>query len=232
MNGVQHKTFGVACGLAYVWYKGADASTALALATAAFGASLPDWDHQAKKENKAIKKTVRTTNSIVNLAAYVIGGVSITALLVPMFIKNEALNNITSKVNTFTEKYFMWIAALAAFIIVKELITRSKTFKWAVAHRGLMHTLIPPALIWFGRNMFLEGNMFYAIINGIFIGYCSHIYIDLWNKDGCPLLFPFTKKDIGLHLMPTKNVKGCWAIIFLNAGALLALAYMYGKGMR
>ena len=32
--------------------------------------------------------------------------------------------------------------------------------------------------------------------------------------------------------MPTKNVTGCWTIVFLNAGALLALAYMYGKGMR
>lgn len=232
MNGVQHKVFGVACGLAYVWYKGADANTVLALTTVALGTALPDWDHQAKKENKAIKKTVRTTNSIVNLAAYAIGGISITALVVPMFIKNEALNNITSKVNNFTEKYFMWLVALAAFIVVKEMIAHSKTFKWAVAHRGLMHTLIPPALIWFGRNMFIEGTIFYAVINGIFIGYCAHIYIDLWNKDGCPLLFPFTKKDIGLHLMPTKNVKGCWAIIFLNAGALLALAYMYGKGMR
>ena len=232
MNGVQHKAFGIACGVAYMWYKGADTNTALALLTTALGAALPDYDHPAKKENKAARKTVGAADKIVTYGTYGLGVLAGVSLLAPMLIKGSALSSIVGQANSFTQKYLIWIICVIGIVLLKNMVTKSKTFKWAVAHRGIMHSLIPLGVLWYGRSLFIEGNMFYNILTGIMVGYVSHLYIDMWNKDGCPLLFPFSKKDIGLHLMPTKNISGCWAIIFINAAAILFAAYIYGKGIK
>jgi membrane-bound metal-dependent hydrolase YbcI (DUF457 family) len=77
-----------------------------------------------------------------------------------------------------------------------------KNLKFMAKHRGLMHTLIIPASM-FGAGFLVTEPTFAILLNGVNIGYITHIIADLTTTHGCPVLYPFTKKNIRLMHIKT-----------------------------
>lgn len=230
MNGVQHKVFSLMCASAYCIFTG-DIVNATSFITAPIGAATPDIDHPAKKENKLIRAGAKGLNAAINTAVMFVGAALGAAFILPMIFPTQMKQfaGITGSVQSIGIKYFIWIVSIIGFIILKEWTVRSKVFKWAASHRGITHTLIPIGIVLLGRQMLFSSNgIFTNLIDGYLVGLSSHLFIDSFNKDKCPLLFPITTKGVGFPIsIPTKNVKACWMCVIIVGALLNILAYWF-----
>lgn len=88
--------------------------------------------------------------------------------------------------------------------------------KWLskhMKHRGITHTLLFPIIL-FGLMLllaFLPGAS--SLIFGLLVGYLAHIFADLFNKTGVPLLWPFTKYMF--HFASIKTASKWQQVIFI-----------------
>ena len=217
MTGVQHKIVGTGFGIAgaYITTVGlGDPNGIVVLATAIAGSMLPDIDHDMTKIGRKRKVLTDLTTGMANLVVY--GGIivgSIAALLLIMGFVNFGIN---------PTMLIIGVVGLIAVAIMKKFIGNSKTFKWATRHRGLMHTLVVPAMI-----LLLSGASSFPLYHyglfGLFIGYISHLFADMLTVEGCPVLFPLTRKNIRFptHLR-TKNKSCTFAAYIVCILAILA----------
>lgn len=80
-------------------------------------------------------------------------------------------------------------------------------------HRGFTHTLVIPAilaaLIWYiGNNLTqpLLSSALMSLLFGAEFGYTMHIFADMFNGKGCPILWPLVKGKIPLMDLPSNGV--------------------------
>lgn len=219
MTGVQHKVVGIGFGVAaaYVLTVGYhDPNGVLAAAASTVGCMLPDIDHDRTKigRKRQFFTNMATTAANIILSVIVIAGVVLTALVVKGFL------------DVGVEPKILLGASIAAVIVfvIKKVIGDSKLFKWATKHRGLMHTLVVPAIILFGTRA-SDYWIYKYVMFGLFIGYMSHLFADMLTVEGCPVLFPFTTKNIRLAKFVTKDKK-CTTVAYIVA--ILAVAAGYG----
>lgn len=213
MTGAQHKVVGIGVGIAasYAFVKTSNDTTAAIIAVgSAIGCWLPDMDHDMSKIGRKRKVLTNLTSKMASIV--VLGGIvgSIALILLMMFgIRDYGI-----------ELNLLYISAggLLLLAIASKLIKNSKTFKWAAKHRGLMHTLIPPAIIY--TALYVSDYPIYKyIVIGLIVGYCSHLFADMLTVVGCPILFPISKKNIRFLKLRTKD-KSCtiaaWTVAILS----------------
>lgn len=93
-------------------------------------------------------------------------------------------------------------------------------------HRGLTHSLIFPALILalmfyistFAVNYRYIASLLMSLLFGYVTGWIMHIFADLFNGKGCPILMPLSKSKIHILDLPSTG-----AVPWIFAVALVAL---------
>ena len=69
-----------------------------------------------------------------------------------------------------------------------------------------MHTLLLPVFMFFAVG-FINEAYFRILVLGAVLGYLSHILADCLTVKGCPVLFPFTKRNFSLIKITTGSVE-------------------------
>lgn len=81
-------------------------------------------------------------------------------------------------------------------------------------HRGITHTLLFPVLLFLGL-CFVRGflvdykyitTVLASLLFGFEVGWLMHIFADLFNGKGCPLLWPIVRTKISIMDLPSSGV--------------------------
>jgi len=189
MTGRSHKAIGIATGIAITIYgiRQGNPAASLALVSAPLAAMLPDIDHNGSKIGKTRKEAM-------NFAVTA----TIIALIVAVWYYGwHIVNHPTVLIAG---------AGVIGSILLFFALSKSRWFKnllgFATKHRGIMHTLLLPACMLFAAR-FINEPYFLILLYGFVAGYISHILADCLTKNGCPILFPLTQKNISLTSIKT-----------------------------
>lgn len=199
MTGAQHKIVGIGWGIAgaYVATKTQHTGWGLLVAPlSAIGCWLPDMDHDKTKLGR--KRKVLTSVSTGAANAMVYGGVAVCVI----FAGLAALGFADFGMD-MTHLGIM-LAGLIAIILLKKVVCNSDTFKWATKHRGVMHTLVVPALMFYAIGLSSSPLYRYSVI-GLTVGYISHLFADMLTVEGCPILFPVSRSNISIARFKTSE---------------------------
>lgn len=203
MNGDDHARIGLGWGIA-VWialvssFNYGPILSAIIIPISWVSAKLPDMDHDKTKIGRK-RKAITSLSSNMLTGTIIAGIVGGTILIIA-----SALQLADTGINS--SELMIVVIGLVIFAIVRKFITSSDTFKWVTKHRGLMHTLIIPALLFMAIHS-LPSEIIRTILIGINTGYISHLFADILTKDGCPLLFPITRASIHILNLTTSDYK-------------------------
>lgn len=217
MMGTQHTVVGVGAGIAgaiLIVNGRGDQLGSLVAFTSVFGARLPDIDHDRTKigrKRKFVTKLSGQALTYLICAAIVVIGLGSVGLLSGIISDGVQTGNL-----------MLGSIVIIGLGVARKFITNSKSFKWMAKHRGLMHTLVPMVGIYFLMTMTTYGIWYYSLM-GVLIGYGSHLYTDMLTVEGCPILFPLTKKNFRILKLSTKS-NSCWVAAFLSAIGFVYLA--------
>ena len=204
MNGVQHKAVGVAWGAAaaYAAIHGQGDNLGIIYAfTAGIGAMLPDIDHDMTKLGRKRKLAVNISKKLIIIIG-IVAFVVLAAGVIGLGINLEQYG--------FNRKLcLILLVVLIIAALVGKLALNSDTVKWCCKHRGFMHTLWP-VLIILAFKFVSQAPIWCYIINGLAIGYMSHLIADALNKEGVPIAWPLTRANFRILSIPTKEVSMCW----------------------
>lgn len=224
MNGAQHKVVGAGFGIAgaYVVAKGMGDPYGWLIAPASMvGCMLPDMDHDRTGLGRKRKVVTKTFSYAFDVA--VIGGtIAVCALAIALVLGFKDYGF------SLTELGIAAVAFLAVWFTRKR-IANSDSYRWATKHRGLMHTLVMPAVLYLSSCVSDFPLWRYTFL-GLLIGYCSHLFADMLTIEGCPVLFPLSKKNIHFTSFRSKN-KSCVYVSWIVALAAVAIAYLYVGGI-
>lgn len=202
MNGKQHKIVGAGFGVAgtlITMGKLGDPYGALILPASLVGCMLPDIDHDMTKIGRKRKAVTALTTGVINILIPTgIFGAGILALLIAKGIVSYGIEPMN---------LLIVMGGLVLVTILRMLVTHSKTFKWATKHRGIMHTLVVPALMFVAMRA-SDFPLWKYTMMGLLIGYLAHLFADMLTIEGCPVLFPITKTNIKFMSLKTKD-KSC-----------------------
>jgi membrane-bound metal-dependent hydrolase YbcI (DUF457 family) len=214
MHGVQHKRMGVALGagiLVYSLLSNSEPALSLCMLTTPMGVMLPDIDHDRTKIGR-VRSQVTTLIKVGIVAS--IGG------FIFLSYKSGGLKNL-----------ILNLIFLGVMAVIINIIERNKFIKkqlgFITKHRGIMHTLVPPAFImgttWWTSNIYY----FYGVL-GFVLGYVVHLLGDMATEEGAPVLWPLFKSNIRyLKLNTTNNstilevVCNLWCLIFIGVSIYL-----------
>ena len=189
MNGKNHAIAGAGAGIAMAITfakAGSVEGVVLSIPAALAGAKLPDADHPNTKQGK-IFSAVRVIAPIVAVAVAL-------AYLYLVVYHNIAFN--------------AWIIAIP---IMVAWMLRDGTWFWG--HRHGTHTLIFPLMF---LVLYICLRVEYQTVSETILsldaGYLSHLVADTFTARGCPLLYPFVKKEISLTKVKSKEENKCRAI--------------------
>lgn len=126
------------------------------------------------------------------------------------------------------------VAAIPGSLLPDIDIERSKLgskHKWLskhLTHRGITHTLLIPVII-FGIFFLLQSiPIIPSLLFGFEVGYVAHIFADMFNKKGVPILWPLTKAKLHIACVKTASTpQQVVFIIFWEAGLLLWIFLHY-----
>lgn len=220
MTGAQHKLVGIGFGIASAYYychTQSDPYGVLLLPMSAVGCMLPDIDHDMTQIGRKRKFLTDLSTKAANMV--VIGGiVGALVLAVAMLLGfNKYGLSLTGLVGV--------ILGLGVIAILRTVVTKSDVFKWATKHRGIMHTLVVPVILILAIRISDFPLWSYSML-GLAIGYCSHLFADMLTVEGCPVLFPITRKNIRFLKLRTKN-KSCtiaaWIVAIVVVGISIVL---------
>lgn len=224
MMGAQHKAVGVGFGIALFMYSAAttnDPYSGLALVGSTIGCMLPDIDHDRTRIGRKRAFVTRVSGNV--LTAIVSAGIiGVTALLIMLIIQMDKPESNTSFTNLL-----IVLVGLILFAVMRTVIKRSKTFRWMTKHRGLMHTLLMPAILLYATTISaapIWKNMFI----GLAVGYCSHLFADMLTVEGCPVLFPFSRNNI--RIMRLETISPMTSVVALILAVLPVVAVYYLTG--
>jgi hypothetical protein len=89
-------------------------------------------------------------------------------------------------------------------------------------HRGIMHTMVVPVLLWL-MIVSINIDICTGLLIGLLLGYLSHLFADTLTLMGAPLAYPLSKKLISIGTIRTgtamEYIVGavlCTVIIFLG----------------
>lgn len=223
MMGTQHKVVGIGFGIATALYVaeglGEPAPAMLSMAMATFGCMLPDIDHDRSKIGR---KRKFVTNLLGNLTK-----ASISVLLVVTVLLIVLLYMGLVSINLDMSTLCISLGGLLGVIMFTRVAQKSEHVKWLTKHRGLMHTLIPPALILVASNA--SANVYWRFtFLGLGIGYLSHLLADMLTVEGCPILYPLTNSNVRLMKLKTKNKLTWLAAIALAAIPVVLVITLLG----
>lgn len=219
MNGVQHKVVGVGFGIAgaYAVIQGQQEPLGIAiLLGSTVGCMLPDIDHDKTKIGRKRKLLTDVSSKIANIIVF--GGIAVGTLLAGLIFFGFLNYGIDLM------KLMIAVVGLIFVAILRKLIGSNSTYKWATKHRGLMHTLVVPVIFAVLYNV-TKYPLWQYVILGLLIGYCSHLFADMCTVEGCPILWPLTKKNIRILKLQTKDnacTVAAWIIFF----AVIGLSYV------
>jgi len=188
MTGKTHKFIGIVAGGAAAYYGMTnlqDPMHLFYLISVPIGAMIADIDHDSSKLGRSRKNIMTAISTLFASLAIV----AISFFLVDAYTDNN---------KNFMHAIFTVLLVVLPFLILASL---SKTkfikenLKFMVKHRGLMHTLIMPAFL-YAATYFIKEPTFKILITGLTVGYITHLLADLLTVRGCPIFFPFTKKNI------------------------------------
>jgi len=201
MTGKTHKAIGVATGLAFSIYglRHGNPAAILGMVSAPMAAMLPDIDHGGSRIGK-------TKKMVANLVVAVV----ILAVIVSAWRYSWHITNYRTLILIVT---VVAIPTLILFGLSQTKWGRS-AIGFATKHRGIMHTLLLPICIFFAVG-FINVSYFRILALGALIGYTSHILADCFTVNGCPILFPITRKNISLLKIKTGSAEEriCAAVI-------------------
>ena len=219
MNGVQHKLVGVGFGIAgsYAIVHGYGEPLGICvLMGSAVGCMLPDIDHDMTKLGR--QRKVLTNVSTKAADVIVFGGIIVGLVL----LGSIALGFINYGIDL--TKLGILVAGLILVAILRKVIGGSSTYKWATKHRGIMHTLVVPALLFLMMRVSSYPLWKYLSL-GLMVGYCSHLFADMCTVEGCPVLWPLTRKNFRILKLHTKNKSCSVAAVIIFIGVIgLAVA--------
>jgi len=208
MTGKTHKFIGIVAGGAAAYHGitafGEPAYMFFIIAVPV-GAMIADIDHDNSKLGRSRKNIMAAISTLFASLAIV----AISFFLVDAYTKD----NLTPAILTV-------LMIAVPFLL---LVSLSKTkfaknnLKFIVKHRGLMHTLILPLAL-FAATYFIEEKTFKILITGLTIGYATHILADLLTVRGCPIFFPFTKKNFNFMSIKTGSAGEYIAAAIISAG--------------
>lgn len=215
MTGKTHKAIGIATGVAFTLYGvgSGDATYALAMLTAPFGAMLPDIDHDRSKLGSQRKEIFDNIEKAITVG--VIGTI------------------IATVVYGLTVHNLLFILRLAPLILIIggcSIIGNSPKFKkkskFFRKHRGIMHTLVVPIAIYL-CTFVLDVRLLDPLFEGLALGYLSHLVADCCTIMGCPILWPFTEKCISLTTIKTGTI---WEYIMgvILSGGIICIGIFLG----
>ena len=72
-------------------------------------------------------------------------------------------------------------------------------------HRGITHTMFVPAILLNVMLLAKDLPFLVSFIFGFLLGWLTHIFADLFNKKGVPLLWPFTSKKFHIASFKTRT---------------------------
>ena len=110
-------------------------------------------------------------------------------------------------------------------------IERSKLgskVKWLskhMTHRGITHTLLVPLLVAIIFFFTQSIPVLPSLLFGFEIGYVAHIVADLFNKKGCPILWPLSKAK--LHIACVKTAVAWQQIVFIIIWEVALLIWIF-----
>ena len=192
MNGKNHAIAGVGAGiaLAILCAKVGDVEgVVMAIPSAVVGAKLPDVDHVKTKQGKVF-------SAIRGLAPFIAVASCLFYIYMVMYHGMR-----------FNPIVILIPVAVAWFL-------RDGTWFWG--HRHGTHTLIFPLMFAAMYLCFRDTYPAIAIcLAGLNFGYLSHLATDTMTHDGCPLLYPITKKTISLSKIKSKEEKKCRALAII-----------------
>lgn len=217
MNGATHKAIGFATGAAIVTYAVLTEQPLMAfgIVTAPIGAMLPDIDHHNSKlgrQKDTVFKFIKKFSRIAMVAAAVI-------LIVSIFL--SALGTVSPICLSV-----ILIGLLINIVLSKTLAEKIPFF---TKHRGVMHTLLLPALLLAFSN-FTGMVVVKSLVFGLAIGYISHLYADSLTVEGCPLVWPISQECVGPRLIKTGSVAEYICAVLLSL-CIIGYAIMLSKDM-
>lgn len=218
MTGEQHKRMGVAASVGVVTYallSKMPIEVILLAVTIPMGAMLPDIDSNTSELGRVRKRI----GSILKVAL-TLAGISV---LIASFIYDGILVGVLN------------IVYVGSAILLITLIERNKFIKkqlgFIVGHRGIMHTLIPPAAL-IGITIWSSNMYVFYLVSGVAVGCLIHLLGDMATTRGAPVLWPVFKFNIKYaNLSSEKNsasinvICNIWCIVFI-VGVLM---YWYIK---
>lgn len=221
MTGAQHKVVGIGFGVAgaYIATVGNnDPYGILIAATSVVGCMLPDIDHDKTKIGRKRKILTSVTTKVANVIVF--GGV--IAGLVASYVVAKGF------VDFGYSPTLLMVATLGLFAVgcIKKVIGKMELFRWATKHRGLMHTLVVPVLLYVAYRASDFPLYRYGIL-GLLVGYCSHLFADMLTVEGCPVLFPLTIRNIRFPTKFKTKDKVCTRAAYVVAFLAVGVAYLY-----
>ena len=210
MNGKTHKFIGIVAGGAAA-YCGVAAQSApmhmFYLIAVPIGAMMADIDHDNSKLGRSRKNIMTAVSSLFGSLAIV----AVSFFLIDAY--TDADKSFAQAILTvcMVALPFLLFACLSKIKFVKE------NLKFMVKHRGLMHTLILPGFL-FAATYFIGEPTFKILVTGLTIGYITHLLADLLTVRGCPIFFPFSKKNIKFMNIKTGSKAEYVAAAAISAG--------------
>jgi len=190
MTGKTHKTIGVCVGIAFAYWRVktyGDSMFVIGTISSAVGAMIPDIDHNSSKLGSYRKTVIDSAAMIIStLFGFVV--VAFGAMLAVSGLYNEL---IIISLLIILPIYVLTLLARRPFI--------RNTVKFFKKHRGIMHTLAAPLLLYLGHTLITNATVRYGLL-AMTAGYMSHLILDCMTKRGCPILWPIIPKNISfLH---------------------------------
>lgn len=95
----------------------------------------------------------------------------------------------------------------------KHKLTSTVVSKVGGGHRGITHTLLVPVILFallFSVSKYLEPFPYVTMLLasplfGFEVGWVMHIFADLFNGKGCPLLWPISRSKISIMDLPSSG---------------------------
>ncbi len=216
MTGKSHKAIGVATGVAITMYGAMNNEPLLAMSmiTAPVGAMLPDIDHDRSKLGSQRKAVMGKLSVVLKVAIIV----AVLAIIVSGLYYGNLIEQLITVGPTLGGVFIVMLIANTEWF-------KNKT-KFFTKHRGIMHTLLVPALL-FAAYKFVELEAIKYLIIGLMFGYLSHLFSDCLTHDGCPVLWPITKKPI--HGFIRTSTTGEYIACALVIGGILWVGYLLSR---
>lgn len=94
-----------------------------------------------------------------------------------------------------------------------------------LTHRGITHTLLVPFVLYCVINYLSLSTIVASIIFGFLFGYVMHLFADMFNKKGIPLLWPLMTKHFYIMTIKTRSATETmfmviWVVVCVGAAFL------------